>query len=72
MLAAPLISVVVSSCPGPRVLVTSRVLPHIPGEQRFLVSPLGLLDPATDAGAAESGVENWTAAAVLALGAGRV
>jgi predicted ATPase/DNA-binding CsgD family transcriptional regulator len=42
--AAPLLSELLSACPGLRMLVTSREALHLRGEQEFLLSPLALPD----------------------------
>src|SRR5215203_1762586 len=43
--AAPLLSDVQASCPGMKVMVTSRELLHLYGEQDYPVPPLSLPDP---------------------------
>jgi predicted ATPase/transcriptional regulator with XRE-family HTH domain len=42
--AGPLVLDLLGRCPGLKVLVTSREALHVPGEQQFPVSPLGLPD----------------------------
>lgn len=44
--AAPLVADLLRAAPGLRVVVTSRAVLHLSGEQEFPVPPLGLPDPA--------------------------
>lgn len=44
--AAPLLAQLLASCPRLQILVTSRVLLRLSGEQTFVVPPLRLTDPA--------------------------
>jgi predicted ATPase/DNA-binding CsgD family transcriptional regulator len=43
--AAPLLSELLTACPGLKALVTSRAALHLSGEHEFLVPPLELPDP---------------------------
>jgi predicted ATPase/class 3 adenylate cyclase len=55
--AAPLLRDLIAACPPVRLLVTSRVVLHIPGEREYAVPPLPLPDPhgpSTPAGLARS------------------
>lgn len=44
--AAPTLSELLQACPGLKLLVTARAPLHLHGEQRFLLHPLALPDPA--------------------------
>lgn len=43
--AAPVVSSILVSCPGVKVLATSRVVLRVSGEHAFAVSPLEVVDP---------------------------